>query len=80
MRLCKNLDDYAIEIDSDPSAPGFEKDMDFALKIAIANAQKRQAAAAEAAAVFQFLGVTQQSAPFSCTSMPIGKMVQTNCR
>lgn len=80
VRLCKNLDDYAITIDRDPSTPGFEKDMDFALKIATANAQQRQAAAAEAAAAFQFSGVMQQSAPVSCTSMPIGKMVQTNCR
>lgn len=80
LRMCRNLDDYAITIDRDPSSPGLEKDLDFALKIATANAQQRQAAAAEAAAAFQFLGVMQQTAPVSCTSMPIGKMIQTNCR
>ncbi len=80
VRLCRNLDDYNITIDRDASAPGLEKDLDFALRIAAANAQQRQAAAAENAAAFQFLGVMQQSAPVSCTSMPIGKMIQTNCR
>ena len=80
VRLCGNLDSYAISISRDPNAAGLEQDLDFALKISNANAQQRQAAAMEAAAAFQLLGTMQLSAPVSCTTSAVGKSLQTNCK
>lgn len=80
IRLCGNQPSYAISLDRDPAIAGLEKDLEFALKVKATNAQQRQAAAAEDAAALQFLGVMQQSAPVTCTTFPIGKSVQTNCR
>lgn len=80
VRLCGNGDYYTINLNRNPSDPGLDKDLEFALKISAANAQQRQAAAAEAAAAYQLMGVMQQSAPVNCTSLQIGKSLQTSCR
>lgn len=80
IRLCGSSDSYNITIPRSPSDPGLEKDLEFSMRMQTANAAQRQAAAAEAAAAIQLMGVMQQSAPVNCTTMPIGKTIQTNCR
>lgn len=80
IRLCGGSDAYNITIQRNPAAPGLEQDLDFSLRMQNANAVQRQAAAAEAAAAIQLMGVMQQSAPVNCTTMPIGRTIQTNCR
>lgn len=80
LTLCGGHSAYNISLSRDALAPGLDKDLEFAIKIATANSQQRQAAAAEAAAAFQFTGILQNALPTSCTSMQVGNSIQTNCR
>lgn len=80
IRLCGSGEIFNITIARDPNAPGLEQDLEFALKLSNASAAQRAAAAAEAGAAIQMMGIIQNSAPVTCNTMAIGKTLQTNCR
>jgi hypothetical protein len=80
LRLCGSGEVFNITIARDPNDPGLEQDLEFALKLSNASAAQRAAAAAEAGAAFQMMGVMQNAAPVNCSTMAVGKTLQTNCR
>jgi hypothetical protein len=83
IRLCgSHIGDYNITFSRNPSQPGFEQDLQFALKLQALRAQQQQAQAAEdaaSAALYQAFSSQQQNR-ISCTTNQIGGTVFTNCR
>ncbi len=83
VRLCgKTTGVYTITFGRDPSQPGFDKDMEFALRLQAVRAQRQQAQAAQdatAAALFSAWAAAQRTTVM-CTSTQVGLIVQTQCR
>jgi len=62
VKLCgRNYGDYNITISRDPSLPGLDKDMKFALEVQSIRAQQQQAQAARDAAAIQLWSICAQS-------------------
>jgi hypothetical protein len=85
IKLCgSNYSGYSITLNRNPSAPDFEKDMNFALQVQGVRAQQQQAQAARDAAAIQLWSIMstqqQQNETINCTSTASGDTVYTDCR
>jgi hypothetical protein len=88
LRLCGSKTGvYTITFNRDPSAPGFAKDLQFALQLQQVRAQQQQAqaqaqaqASEEAADAALFQASSPQRSTFFCTTTQVGAIVQANCR
>ena len=83
VRLCgSNVGSYKISFSRDPTLPGLDRDLQFALQVQALHAQQQQAKAAQAAAAAALFSAwaTTQRPNVNCTSTQIGNTVQTNCR
>ena len=82
IKLCGSpVGDYTISFNRDRSAPGLDKDMQFALQVQSIRAQQQQAAAAESAAITAILGsMGTRSSSLRCTSRQVGSIVLTDCK
>lgn len=78
--LCGNGDNYSITVNRNPSDPGLDKDLEFALKLSTVAAQNAQARAARDAAAAQMLGILKAPSPINCTTTPIGNTINTRCQ
>ena len=89
VRLCGGATgSYTITLSRDSSAPGLERDLQFALQLHPVRAQQQQARAARDTAdnneilLYKALATptTPQRATVNCTSTQYGNTVNTNCR
>jgi len=81
IRLCGSENGYfQITFNRDPSQPGLDKDMQFALQLQAVRAQQQQAQAAEDAAAAALFSAWSDSQPVVCTSKQVGNSIQTTCR
>lgn len=81
VRLCGSpTGNYVITAARDPSQPGLDKDMQFALQVQATRAQQQQASAASDAALISAWSTLQQSSRLiQCSAVQIGSTVQTQC-
>lgn len=78
--LCgSTYDDYFLTVNRPATAPGLEKDLQFALQLQTLAAQQQQAEAARQAAALQMFNSINSPA-VKCTSTPIGNQVHTKCK
>lgn len=91
IRLCGSSSGaYTYQFSRDSSAPGLDKDLDFALRQDAVRAQQQQSQATQNAAAIQAWSAMQAAqpkpvvptpvTPINCTSYSLGTVVQTNCR
>lgn len=80
IKLCGEANGvYNITFSRSPDYPDLERDLQFALSLKSADAQQRQARAAQEAANAATYQATKPRKAVNCTSSQIGNTVQTNC-
>lgn len=70
---------YTFNLARDPSLPGLDRDLEFAIKLQGVRAQQQQASAAADAAAAAAARNAAARSPVNCTSTKVGNTVQTNC-
>lgn len=77
---CKGvIERYSISLERDQSAPGLDKDMEFAVKVQAVQAQQQQAQSSQDAAIISAWSALQ-SGSTNCTTRAIGETISTSCR
>jgi len=81
VRLCGSATgNYTIQFNRDPSAPGLDKDLQFALQIQTLRAQQQQAQAAQDAADAALFNAWAAPQSVFCTTQQIGSAAYVHCQ
>ncbi len=81
VRLCGSATgNYNIQFNRDPSAPGLNKDLQFALQIQALRAQQQQAQAAQDAADAALFNAWAAPQSVFCTTQQIGTTAYVHCQ